>query len=483
MILSSILSGLKNYTVIGNVDINITNLSHSSKDVKKDGLFFCVAGTKTNGTLYVDEAVQNGATAIVTENACLTNITQIIVENARRAMAVMAAIFFDNPQNKLKIIGITGTNGKTSCSYIIAQLLSAFGKKVGVIGTNGIFIDDKKQNCQMTTPDSIELFSIFDEMVKNSVQYCVMEVSAHAIFFDKIFGINFAVKALTNVTFDHLDFFETIKKYEQTKEKFFETGNCFVLNNDDKIGKKLTKKHKKSLNFGKNNAILQYFDVQTSLSGTSFFAKYNNKICKVKSKLIGDFNVSNLCLSIGVLLFLGFDFERVVDKISAIKNLPGRFDLVDNNFDIPIIVDYAHTYESLHQFLSQVKKISSNKNIIVFGCPGERDTTKRFSMGKLAGEFCDYIILTSDNPASENPKRIMFEMECGVKQTNAKCCCIENRNVAIKKAISMAKRKNGFNVLIVGKGIETYQIVGGKNIPYSDYDAIGLALNKLANRV
>lgn len=479
MILRSLLVGLREYKIVGDPNINIESLSHSSKDVKSGGLFFCLSGTKTKGELYINEALKNNAVAIVSEKKCIANVTQIIVKNARIAMAVISANFFDNPQNKLKIVGITGTNGKTSCSYIIGSILKGLGKSVGIIGTNGIYINHQKFESNMTTPDSIELFSIFNEMVKNSVEFCIMEVSAHAIYFDKIYGIDFAVKALTNVTFDHLDFFKTKRNYELTKEKFFNNGKNFVFNNDDKIGKKLAKKHKNSLNFGKNNANLRYFNINASLDGLNFSIEYNKKNYQIQSRLIGEFNILNICLSIGVLIFLGFKIENIIEQIEKIENLPGRFDLIKNDLNIPIVIDYAHTYESLNSFLCQIKKLSLNKNIIVFGAPGERDTTKRFSMGKLAGELCDCVILTSDNPASENPRRIMFEMEYGVKASYAKCYLIENRKQAIKKAISMANKQKNCNVLIVGKGIETCQIIGDQFVPYSDYDAVLNALKQI----
>lgn len=480
MILDDLLKGLCDYQIIGNKNVIIENLTQNSQKNAKNTMFFCINGTKTNGELYIKQAIQNGAVAVVVEKPCKENITQIIVKNVRQTMAIASANFFDNPQNELKIVGITGTNGKTSCSYIIGSLLKTMGKKVGIIGTNGVFIDSEKYESNMTTPDSIELFEIFAKMAKAGIEYCIMEVSAHAIYFDKIYGINFSAKALTNVNFDHLDFFKTKQNYQNAKVKFFEIGSYFVLNADDKIGKKIAKNCKNSINFGKKNANLHYFDVKAQLDKTDFKLKYKERTYHIFSKLVGEFNVQNLCLSVGVLLSLGFDVDTIVKSIPAVKSLPGRFDLAINSAQIPIVIDYAHTFESLKTLLNEIKRLSKNKNIIVFGAPGERDTTKRLPMGELAGLFCDYVILTADNPASENPKRIAFEISQGIEKTKTPWIYEENRKKAIKKAIIMAKKQKNCNVLIVGKGIETYQIIGDRFVPYSDYDAVNQAINKPA---
>lgn len=491
MNLQLILNGIKNYKILGKINKNIKNIVQNSAKCSKKSLFFCIDGTKTNGIIYINEAINNGANSVVLDKKYYDffkhkkeikiksqneikkqNITYIFVEDVRKAMAIMSANFYGNPQQKLKVVGITGTNGKTSCSYIIAKLLKLLGKKVGVIGTSGIFINNKKFESTMTTPDSIELFEIFSKMVKAKIEYCVMEVSAHAIFFDKIYGINFSAKALTNVKTDHLDFFKTQSKYEQTKISFFDNDNIVILNNDDKIGKKIAKNNQNCITFGQNNANFQFFDMKCNLGKTQFYINNNNDIYKITSKLTGKFNLQNLVLSVAVLSGLGFDIQKVISKIKYIKNIDGRFDLIYSSKDFNVIIDYAHTLDSLKNLLLTVKQVSKNKNIIVFGCPGERDTEKRFLMGQSVAKFCDCAILTTDNPASENPKRIMFEIEQGVKSQNCECRCflVENREKAIKKAIKIAKNQKNINILIVGKGVEKYQIIGDRHIPYCDYD-------------
>ena len=491
MKLSKLFVNLKNYKVIGNKNINIQNLSNSSKQKAQNTAFFCIDGTKTNGIIYLNEAIKNGVICAILSlkyhNSLQINqnITYVFVDDVRKAMAVMSANFYNNPQNKLKVIGITGTNGKTSCSYIIANLLKGFGKKVGVIGTSGIFIDSQKFEANMTTPDSIELFEIFSKMVNAKCEYCVMEVSAHAIYYKKIYGIKFAVKALTNVKSDHLDFFKTWQNYANVKQSFFKSRDKCVLNIDDKIGEKIAKKCKKTLNFGKKYAIFSIFNKKTAIGSTTFCVKYKDNKYIIKTNLTGSFNIYNLSLSICVAMQLGFKICDILPIVKTLNCVSGRLDLVYQNKNFNIIIDYAHTFDSLKNLLRTVKNISTNNNIIVFGCPGERDTQKRFLMGKLAGMFCDVVFFTSDNPASENPLRIIFEMEQGFLsiqkryKTLPKFYVIEKRTKAIKKAIILAKKLKSYNVLIVGKGTEKYQIIGDKKIAYSDYDAVNNILCKM----
>ena len=504
MYLSKLIANLKNQKIIGDVNINIKSLNMNSKIKKPHCIFFCIDGTKTNAIMYLDEAIKNGAVCAVVNKKyydyCkekfnkpmlnnkrvlkgnqkyINKITFVFVSDVRKAMAVISANFFNNPQKQLKIVGITGTNGKTSCSYLIAGILKGFGKKVGIIGTSGVYIGQKKYDANMTTPDSIELFEIFSKMVKAKIEYCIMEVSAHAIFYNKIFGINFSVKALTNVKSDHLDFFKTERNYANVKQSFFNKNDLCILNNDDKIGEKLSKKCKNLINFGKKHAIFKIFNIKLDIGKTQFKAKYKDNIYSIKTNLTGLFNVYNISLAICCALCLGFNIEKIIEIVKCLKSVDGRFDVVFKNENLNIIIDYAHTSDSLKNVLETAKKISPNKNIIVFGCPGERDTKKRFFMGKLATKFCDVVIFTSDNPASENPKRIMFEMEEGLKSAGKQTeyYKIEDRYKAIKKSISISKKIKQSNILIVGKGTENYQIVGNKKIQYCDYEAVKSILN------
>ena len=474
MKLKKLATGLKCQIIGKNVDVK--NLTQNSKKIAKDMLFFCIDGTKTDGNLYIDEAIKNGAVAIVTSKKTSIPIPQILVNDVRFAMPIISANFYNNPQKKLNIVAITGTNGKTSCTYLIKNMLEFFGKQVGVIGTNGVFICGKKLSAHLTTPDAIELFEIFSQMVKKKVKYCIMEASAHAIYLHKLCGIKFKIKALTNVKSDHLDFFKTKQNYQKVKQSFFDSGSTNIVNIDDVVGKKIAQNNKKCITFGKKNANFCFFDVKLGLGKTNFKLKFRGNVFCVSSNLTGLFNVYNLALCIAVVHQLKFNLKKIISFVPKIKNLDGRLDMVDYKQNFAIIVDYAHTTDSLKNLLTTITTVSKNKNVIVIGCPGERDTTKRFDMGKLAGEFCKWVIFTADNPASENAKRIMHEMFVGASQTKTKCFLIENRQKAIKKAIKIAKNNKNTNVLVVGKGIEDYQIEGGRFKKYSDYQSIKNAL-------
>ncbi len=485
MKLNELIKGVQYSEIIGDLHKHINNLSLNSKQKSKNSLFFCLKGTKTKGSLYVEEAINNGAVAICAEkkidglDAKFPQITQIVVGDVRKAMAKVCANFFDNPQKKLKIVGVTGTNGKSSTSFLIYDILKMLGKKVGVIGTSGIFFDNVKIDLNMTTPESINLFDVFSQMVNCGIEYCIIEVSAHAIYFDKIHGIDFAAKVLTNVKSDHLDFFKTQKNYILTKQKFFESGENFVINSDDKIGKIIaTKYQKKSTTFGKNSDFC-IKNTKFSLKNTDFDLIFNKKVYHITSNLIGKFNVYNLISALTVIYKLGLEFESVLNKLNGLPKIAGRIDCVYLSSDFNVIIDYAHTLDSLKNLIFSIKEVSQNKNIVVFGCPGERDSIKRFKMGELAGKLCDCVILTSDNPASENPRRIMFEIEQGVLESKTTYFKIENRKQAIKKAVEIAKKEKNVNVLVVGKGVEEYQIVGDKHIPYSDYQVVDDILKKL----
>lgn len=466
MILSDILKSVDCYCC-GSVNLQIESLFFDSRKTVKNGLFFCLQGVNTNGGKYAAQAIKNGAVAIVCTKKLNVSATQIVVGDVRCAMAIIAANFYGNPQQKLKIIGITGTSGKTSTSYIMQHILNFNSKKVGVIGTSGIFIGSKKLAATLTTPDSIELFDILSQMVANNIEYVIMEVSAHAIYYNKVFGINFIAKVLTNVKSDHLDFFKNDTQYQKTKLDFFKTGRNFVVFGDDAVGYQIKQNHtNKTVSFGHNkyNDFLLR-DASLSLLKTSFNLVSATEILKISSRLVGEFNIYNMCAAICTLRLIDCTL-KIEAAIKTLKNLTGRMQSINHGQPFSVIVDYAHTLDSLKNFLNTVKSLSGNKNIIVFGCPGERDSYKRFAMGKLAAEVCDVVVLTADNPASENARRIMWEMQQGAKQHKTKCYFIENRKAAIKKALLLADSST--NVLVVGKGCEDYQIVGDKKLPYSD---------------
>lgn len=325
------------YSASKSKNICIKKLCFNSKKVDKKSIFFCISGTKVDATQYLSEAINNGAVAIVLQKQKISsiknfdkNVTYIFVDNVRQTMAKMSANFYKNPQKKLKMIGITGTNGKTSTSYIIAQMLKNFNKKVGVIGTSGIFIDSKKYSATLTTPDSIELFKILSQMVKSKIEYCVMEVSAHAIYLDKTFGINWAAQVLTNIKTDHLDFFESQKKYQETKQSFFSKGKNFVINGDDKVGKILAQRYnKKSITFGfQTNNDIKIKACNLTLFDSNFDICYCKNYYNFSTNLVGRFNLYNFASALAVLQKLGFPIKKLQKNSQKYKIL-GRFSVLD----------------------------------------------------------------------------------------------------------------------------------------------------------
>lgn len=577
MKLNKLLSGVNiNKIMLNNKSIfkkdctfNVEYLHINSKQVKKNSLFFALCGFSLNGQDFIKEAVLNGASVVVCEEVTkyVQNVVYVIVNDVRKTMATVAANFFGRPHKKIKIIGITGTCGKSSSSYIMHQLLSKLNFqnnkdsannklqninisckprvndtisqnqdcnnhildneiksqqddlnkiKCGYIGTNAIFIGDKKMRPSLTTPDPIELFDLLNQMVKEKCEFCVMEISAHAIYLNKIYGIEFEALCLTNISQDHLDFFKDIKTYSKTKESLFYNfkSKNIILNLDDKIGRKILKTLVKNKannnlygfsskeNFAKkiskkyNIKTLYFRQILMSLTKTLFNVQpynflnkcsINNRLIKGKlsfalqTNLVGKYNLQNICISLCVLDSLGIDFFEIKHFLNNL-NIEGRFNVYNYNNKINFILDYAHTPQSTRCFLSCVKKVSKALNIIVIGCPGNRDELKRKITGKIISK-ADYIVLTSDNPKYENPNKIIRQIYEGVtKNKKNDTYLIEDRLYAIKFALSLAVKLNQkVNILLVGKGVENYQDYNNIHISYSDLEQIMLYTNKKAD--
>ena len=456
-----------NCRVFGSTILDITGLYHIDTEVKKNGLFFCLRGTRVDGKDFVLSAIKNGAVAIVTEQeiAGLSNITQIIVKNARETMSLIACKFFGNPAEKLKIIGVTGTNGKTSVTNMIASVLNNFGKKCAVVGTNGVYIEKHHYETSLTTPDPIDLKKFFSFMVKNNVEYVCMEVSAHAISQSKIEGIIFSQIIFTNLSQDHLDYFKNMENYYLAKAKLFSRKytKMAIINFDDEYGERLSKCINIT-NFG--YAINSLSDLtaikieQNNLHKTFYI---DDK--KVEINLVGKFNVYNVLATILCLEKLGFERSEIISKVKEIKPVDGRF----NTYNIDekrIVIDYAHTPDGLKNVLITCRELlnKNNKLISVFGCGGNRDTKKRKIMGEISSKYADFTFITSDNPRFEKKETIATEIKEGF--INEKFKVVLDRKKAIKEAMEFAKKDD--IILISGKGSENYIDEMGEKIPYSD---------------
>lgn len=465
-----------NIKALKNVDETqeISNLTDNSLGCSKNSMFFCLNGTNVSGENYAKQAIENGATIIVTENELSLNIPQIIVEDTRVAISEMSSNFYSNAHKKLKVIGVVGTNGKTSSANIIYTMLNSLGENTGFIGTNLVMINGKNYNTNLTTPDPIELHKIFKKMVTNKVKYCVMEVSAHAIYFNKVKGINFETLLFTNISQDHLDFFKDMQTYASVKTNFFNQKNAksCVVNVDDDYGKNiLSSTDLPAISYGiKNPSEIFAINIKMNLDGSSYVVNMLDYIFNVKTKLCALFNVYNVLGAIGVLKMIGFEENQIELACKNINVVGGRFNLIKLGQKFNIIVDYAHTPEGLKSLLQETRNLTKKSNICVFGCPGNRDELKRSIMGEIAGNNCEFVVLTSDNPQYENSFRIIKEVEKGIKKTNCQYIIVEDRKLAIKCALSVLK--NDCNLLIVGKGAENYQNINGFKIPYNDSLAV-----------
>ncbi len=456
-----------NCRVFGNTVLEIKGLYHKDSEVKEGGLFFCLRGTRVDGKEFVMGAIKNGAVAIVSEQEIpnLVGVTQIVVKNARETMSLIACKFYGNPASKLNIIGVTGTNGKTTTTHIISSVLESVGFKTAIVGTNGVVIKGVKYDSGMTTPDPIDLQKYFALMVKNKIDYVCMEVSAHAIGLHKVDGVVFEQVVFTNLTQDHLDFFKTMQNYFETKKKLFSKryAKMAVLNVDDAWGQKLCE----SINlpictYAINNAA-NFVAENIVFNGTGQCFMLNKKL-QICMKLIGKFNVYNALSAICVLKNIGLSDFEITKGLSEMQAVQGRFNFCNVQGKL-VVIDYAHTPDGLQNVLCACREIAGIQKVIsVFGCGGNRDVGKRKLMGKISSSLADFTVITSDNPRFENCEDIVKDIESGVQNKNY---MIElDRAVAIKKAIDLAD--NGDVVLVAGKGAEDYIEENGKKLPYSD---------------
>lgn len=458
--------GIKNYQ-----ELNIDSLSCDSNEKINDGIYFCIKGINRDGHNYAKDAIENGAVCLVVEKFLDLPITQILVENSRIAMSFISSVFYETYKSKMKFIGITGTNGKTTTTFLIREILTKLGKSVGLIGTEGIYINHLLLPANLTTPDPIDLHKLIKDMDNNGCEYCVMEVSAHAIALNKIDNIYYDIVGLTNITKDHLDYFINIENYMKCKASLFDYKHAKfgIINTDVKYGKEISKRSNIEIQTVGKDADIKIIDSNKGLSGTDFKFQYRDKIYKAHTNLIGDYNISNIMMAIACLINLGININDIIDTINTNEFIvPGRFNVLNLDTNYNVIIDYAHTPDGIKNVLTAIKNLPIARLITVFGCGGNRDKTKRSEMGEVATDLSDFVIVTSDNPRFENPELIIDDIMAGIKSNNA--YRIENRKSAIEYALSIAKANDV--VAILGKGAENYQDINGVKIPYSDYDVV-----------
>lgn len=459
-------------------EIEVSNLTLDSKKCTEGSLFFAIRGERDDGSNYVADAQALGAVCIVTEARTNLLINQIIVKNVREAMAQMASNFYYNAHKELKIIGLTGTNGKTTTCKMISEVLKRAGKSVAVFGTLGVFINDRELPSELTTPDPIELHRLFQICKLAGVEYVVMEVSAHALALSKVKGIKFEVVAFTNFTQDHLDFFGTMENYAKAKRKLFspEYSVFQVINTDDDFGISITNETKVPFaTYGVKNPSDVFAIDGEATHGIKCIVNCFDDIFELKCPISGDFNIYNALCAVTVCRLLSVDTMTIIEAFASMQEVKGRFNVIGSQKRV--IIDYAHTPDGLKNLLTSARSLTEGRLICVFGCGGNRDAKKRSIMGRISAEYADFTVITSDNPRYEEPLSIISQIESGHKEISSDYITIIDRASAIAYAVTTARDQDV--VVIAGKGHEPYIEEKGVKRPYSDKAEVMEILGRL----
>ena len=478
MELKKTLVGLEGLKAKGNIEVEITGIENESKNIKPGFMFVAIKGSIEDGHNYIEEAISLGAKVIMVEEGydikkikLPEDVVLIMAPNTRKALAICSCNFYNNPSKKFKLIGITGTKGKTTTTYMIKEILERAGKKVGLIGTIATYINGNKiKDNERTTPESLELQRTFAQMVEEKVEYVVMEVSSQSLKLHRVDGCNFDIAVFTNFSEDHISAKEhtDMKDYFEAKLKLFKMCKIGYVNADDLYAAKVPNLFPESdiQTYGIDNfANLMARDITVTNSYADFRVKLADRTERVKVDIPGRFSVYNALAAISIAKKIGIKEECIKEALLNVK-VPGRSEMVDNKKELPIMIDYAHSPESLENILNAAKAYTTGRVICVFGCGGDRDKTKRPVMGEIAGRIADYTIITSDNPRTEEPEKIIEDIQKGIEKTKGKYEVIVNRKEAIKKAIIMANKRD--IVILAGKGHEVYQEIKGKKYPFDE---------------
>ena len=482
----------------GNEDCEIKGLTSDSRDVKKGYLFVAVKGSSQDGHTYLADAVQRGACALVVENVAnvFPNVTIVRVPDTRAALSELASRFYNYPSKDMNLIGITGTNGKTTTSYVLESILKEEGRNVGVIGTINYRYKEKSFQASLTTPESNDLMKIMGEMRDAGVTDIIIEVSSHSLEQGRVRGLNWSRALFTNFSRDHLDYHSTMEEYFKAKSLLFSSlgeegeGQAkTIINMDDPKGRvlqKITKASSVSYGLG-DNCFIRAADIHSSVEGLHFRLITPAGDIPVTSSLFGQMNVYNILAAAAVAFSLDINLNTISRGIQKLTFVPGRLQPVQNKQGLTIFVDYAHSTDALKKVLQTLKQLAKGRLITVFGCGGDRDKGKRPDMGRAAGMYSDCTIITSDNPRGESPAKIADEIEAGVKGAGLKKITLDfsfntkgykiilDRRKAIQTAVKMANKEDGDIILIAGKGHETYQIIGNKKRHFDDIEEVELA--------
>lgn len=455
----------------GAMDVEINAITCKSKEQVKDGLFFCIPGTRFDAHDFAPEAVKNGCTALVVEHYLDLDVPQVRVSTGRGALSYIAAAFNGWPSRQLRLVGITGTKGKTTTTFLLKAVCEQAGWKCGIIGTTGNMIGSRRLSSSLTTPDPIDLQRTLRLMADEGVQVVVMEISAHAVDQLRLDGMSFEVGCYTNLSQDHLDYFGTMDNYFEAKKKFFTGGMVHnaALNADEETTMRILKDLKMPhLTYGiAQEADLFARDIEITENGVSFDTRLQGMHnIGISLKMTGMFNVYNALAAASCAMILGVAARDIERGLVSVKNVPGRIEMLPTGTPYKVILDYSHVPEALKNILLTVREFARGRVIALFGCGGDRDRGKRPMMGEIGGQLADFCILTSDNPRTEDPMAILAQVEEGIKPTGKPYIVIENRREAIRYGLEMAK--DGDVLVLAGKGHETYQEIMGVKRPFDE---------------
>lgn len=473
MLLQYLIEDFENAEVIGNTNIEVNKIEYDSKKIEPKDVFVAIKGYVDDGNDYIKEVIDLGACAIIVSkdidtSAIEASLTVIKVDDTRIALAKISATYYDYPAKKLKLIGVTGTKGKTTTAYMIRDILNASSKRTGMIGTIYNTYANVQIEATRTSPESLDLQRLLKEMVDAGMEYVVMEVSSHALELNRVYGLHFMISVFTNLSEEHLDFHKTMDNYLKAKAKLFEMSDFAMINGDDIYTPRLKKMiNCKVATYGLDNAVnVTAADIKINAGYVEYKMYINKMLETIVINIPGRFTVYNSLAAIGVCSLLNCQMDAILLALANVK-VPGRSEVIDVGKTFTVMVDYAHNASSLEAILTSIKKYVKGRIILVFGCGGNRDKEKRPVMGEIAGRLADFTVITTDNPRNESPKSIMGQIEEGMKQTRGLYKIIENRKQAIAFAMKIAWKND--IVLIAGKGHETYQeLKNNKRISFDE---------------
>lgn len=477
MKLTELLNGIK-YT--GELpDIEVTSITSDSRKAGPGVVFVCLKGEKTDGHDYAAKAAEAGCVAVIAERKTEANVPHVIVEDSHEAYALCCANYFGNPASKMKFIGVTGTKGKTTTTTVIKYILESRGHKTGLVGTIKNMSGDRELPAHYTTPEPFELQSLLRRMADDGCEYCVMEVSSHSLVQKRVAGIRFSIGVFTNLSRDHLDFHKTMENYLKAKQLLFTVSDLGIINADDPVAKTVIEEAPcKTVTYG-----VSHTDADFVASGIEFhpdgieYTVLGAAKGKVRAHLPGEFSVYNTLAALAVAVSAGIPAADAIAALEKFGGVKGRIEVVPTGRDFSIIIDYAHSPDSLEQILHTVSGFAKGRVVALFGCGGDRDKGKRPIMGKIAAENADFVVVTSDNPRSEDPEAIIKDILAGMEGTKTPYAVVPNRREAIEYAITHAKKNDV--IVLAGKGHEDYQILSTGRIHFDEREVVAEILKKL----